>query len=307
MTIPSAGARRATSPALEALVAGLIDYAGLFPPAALAMSDAVSRYDAYRRGAHRFMLGRFVVPIARLEEFRQSATPLLRAGDPWRLSVLGGGGDREVIERFNVACAGRAIIDALEGKADLARDVAQFESCASLVTPDGTPFVTYVEIPLATDPEPLLAAIADLGLRAKVRTGGVTPDAFPSAAQLAAFLSACAAHDVAFKASAGLHHPFRGDYAMTYDAGSVRAPMFGFVNVFVGALFLRSGLSESRVAALLEERDPRAVSFDAAGVTWSGHRLDHAAVRLFRERFASSFGSCSFTEPVEELTSLRLL
>ncbi len=303
----SPSSTRRSSPALDALLEGLVDYAGLFPPAALSMEDAVRRFDGHRSGAHRSMLGRFVVPAARLDEFGRCAAPLARAGDPWRVSMLGEAGDRELVDRFNGAYTGRLMVDTLEGRISTVDEVAMFESWTMGFTPDGGPFVTYIEVPLDPDPAPAVAAIAALGLRAKVRTGGVTADAFPAAARLAAFMAACADHDVAFKATAGLHHPVRGEYALTYGAGSARATMFGFLNVFLGALFLRSGLSESRVAELLEERNPRAFSFDGAGVMWDGHKLDPAAVRLFRERFASSFGSCSFDEPVEALTTLGLL
>src|SRR6202051_1256407 len=59
--------------ALEALLAGLIDYAGLYPPAGLDMRTAVRNYLDYRAGKHAFALGRFIVDAARLEEFREAA------------------------------------------------------------------------------------------------------------------------------------------------------------------------------------------------------------------------------------------
>ena len=296
-----------SSAALETLLHELVDYAGLFPPAALPMAEAVRAYDEHRRGAHAWMLGRFVLPIARLEEFEATAGPLLARGAPWRLAALGGAGDREVLERANARLAGRAVVDTLEVKALTAADVAALEACAGLCTPAGEPVPVYVELPVVEDPGALVAAIAALGLRAKVRTGGVTSDAFPTAAQLARFLAVCAAHDVVFKATAGLHHPLSGEYALTDDRASPRGPMFGFLNVFLAALFLRAGLAESGAAALLEERDARAIAFDAGGVSWRGHRLDAHSVDTLRERFAASFGSCSFAEPVESLTAMGLL
>ncbi|HTQ45910.1 MAG TPA: hypothetical protein VMI75_24310, partial [Polyangiaceae bacterium] len=50
--------------ARRAMVDGLVDYAGLFPPAALGMADAVARYDEYLRGEHRWALGTFVLAVA---------------------------------------------------------------------------------------------------------------------------------------------------------------------------------------------------------------------------------------------------
>lgn len=296
-----------SSAALETLLHQLVDYAGLFPPAALPMAEAVRAYDEHRRGAHAWMLGRFVVPVARLEEFEREAEPSLGRGAPWRLAALGGGGDREALERANARLAGRAVVDTLEAQALTADDVAALETYLGQFTPTGDPVRVYVEVPIAEDPDALVAAIKVYGLRAKARTGGVTADVFPSAAQLARFLAACAAHDVAFKATAGLHHPLRGEYALTYDRASPRGTMFGFLNVFLAALFLRAGLAEDRAAALLEERDAQAIAFDAGGVSWHGHRLDAHSIDTLRERFATSFGSCSFTEPVEALTAMGLL
>lgn len=298
--------------AVETLLHGLVDYAGLFPPAALPMAEAARLYDEYRRGEHAWILGRFVVPVARLDDFVRHAEPLHMRGSsgqavPWRLSVLAGAGDRETIERFNERFGAWALIDALEGKAATVDDVAQQSTLASLRTPEGEPFLVYIELPIASDVAALVAALGASSLRAKVRTGGVTSDAFPSAVQLARFLEMCAGHDVAFKATAGLHHPLRDEYRLTYEPGSPKATMFGFLNVFLAACFLRAGLSADRVVAVLEERDPEAFAFEPGGVRWGGHRLDAHSIGALRERFAASFGSCSFAEPVQDLVSMGLL
>ena len=76
----SEGTGADTSPAggaLHALLDGLIDYAGLFPPAKLPMGDAVRNYAAYLRSEHEWMLGRFICPVSRLEEFRGATGDLL--------------------------------------------------------------------------------------------------------------------------------------------------------------------------------------------------------------------------------------
>jgi len=145
----------------------------------------------------------------------------------------------------------------------------------------------YVEVPIASDPTALIAAIASHKqeqLRAKVRTGGVEPGAFPTAEQVTRFIFACAAHDVTFKATAGLHHAVRGNYPLTYDRESERGVMFGFLNVFLAALFVRDGLDHAATVALLEERDPGAFAFSATGVTWRGRTVNAPAIRASREQ-----------------------
>ena len=296
-------------PALTTLLSGLVDYAGLFPPAALDMPDAVREYIGYRRGAHAWMLGRFVLPVARLGEFEHAADPLLpRNPDAaWPLAVLASADPAETVKlvgEFNcrraAAGAGAAVLDTLELKASTPAEIA-------MVVPRlPTWLVPYVEIPLNEDPAPLVEALARHGARAKMRTGGIAATAFPTAAEVARFIVACTRAVVPFKATAGLHHPLRGDFRFTYEPGSPSGTMFGFLNVFLAAALARTGADERDVVALLEERHPAAFTFGEDGVRWR-HRL-FPPDELQRARDgAISFGSCSFREPVDDLTALGLL
>jgi hypothetical protein len=168
-------------------------------------------------------------------------------------------------------------------------------------------FNVYVEVPIASDPSVLLEASALHGLCAKVRTGGVEAGAFPTADQLTRFLGACSAHGVTFKATAGLHHAMRGTYPLTYDSASERGTMFGFLNVFLAAVFTSDGLGPADTRALLEECDASSFAFSSSGVAWRGRAVTAVSIRNARARAATSFGSCSFAEPVADLSSLGLL
>ena len=107
----------------RAFLEGIIDYAGLFPPTALAMAAAVEEYAALAHGSEAWMLGRLVVPAARLVELELAATPHLPeagTGRSWMLSALFGpahGADAAAIERFNRVQVGRAVVDVVEAKA----------------------------------------------------------------------------------------------------------------------------------------------------------------------------------------------
>ena len=296
--------------ARHVLFEGLVDYAGLFPPAAEAMREAVARYAEYRRGPHAWALGKFVVPVARLAEFDDAARAFI-AGEPWSLALIAGadfGSDIRVIEDFVRRASSCAAVAASEVRGSTTDAIAAIARNAALLranVPDA--FDVYVEVPIVSDPAVLLAAIASLGLRAKVRTGGVEAGAFPTAAELARFLAACVANDVTYKATAGLHHAMRGAYPFTYEPASERGTMFGFLNVFLAGLFLREGLTASDAEALLEERDATTIAFRSSGVTWRGHTIAAASIRAARALSATSFGSCSFAEPVADLSSLGLL
>ena len=292
--------------AIRALLGGLVDYAGLFPPAALSMTDVVKNYDSYRHGPQSWMLGRLVLPMARLGEFEEEAASRLGGGPPWRLSVLGDAREPEGIERFNARLEGRAVIDSIEAKAATVEEIGRLGS-ATITAPRGEPVRMYVEFPIATDPTSLVRAVSAHGYRAKVRTGGVTENAFPASARIVTFLEACQVYDVPFKATAGLHHPVRGEFPLTYEPGSACGTMWGFLNVFVAALLLRQGAGPDVATQALEERDLTAFAGDDEAVTWRRHRLPLQAVAAGRATFATSFGSCSFTEPVGDLMTQGIL
>jgi hypothetical protein len=294
--------------AIRVLLRNSIDYAGLFPPAALDMDAAVANYHRYRAGETAWALGRFILPVSRLPEFEQAAAehfPRPPAGQPWLLGVLTGAdlaGDLKQVAEFNHRHAATgAQIDTLEAKSssdDAIRDTMHRIP---------SHLQAYLEIPIDHDPTSLIATIGQTGARAKVRTGGVTRDGFPSTANLLRFLQSCVRAGVPFKATAGLHHSVRAQYRLTYALDSPIGTMFGFLNLFLAAAFLRAGMDEPRAAQVLEEESPLAFQFDARGISWRDHRIGQDALAGARQDLIVSFGSCSFTEPLEELQALNLL
>jgi hypothetical protein len=276
---------------LDDLLANLIDYAGLFPPAALEMRTAVRNYAEYQRGEHAGWLGRFVVPASRLAEFEQAAEGLEKGH--WRLSALGGGNpaaDLAEIARFNDCHpAEETQVDAIEFKAGTPEEIR-----LSLARIPAS-LTAYIEIPIIEDPTRLIETISDRGARAKVRTGGVTADAFPASTNLARFM-----------ATAGLHHPMRGVHRLAYEPDSQSAMMHGFLNVFLAAAFAQNGIGLEQLVELLEERSPEAFRFEQGSVTWRGEMAVRAHIRNTRSLLAVSFGSCSFLEPTEDLKRMGL-
>ena len=296
-----------TSESARALLAGLVDYAGLFPPAALSMDAAVTEYARWRRSPEAFMLGRFVVPAARLVELGRAADVQLPdpgTGEPWRLSTLLGGdthGDAALVDSWNASRAGRAVVDAVELKA-ASREQAEAALAALPVA-----LTAYVEVGLDEGLDAMLAALKTLGARAKLRTGGVVPEAIPDPEDVARFIAACAAADVAWKATAGLHHPLRAERALTYEPASPRATMHGFLNVFGAAVFARAGATLAELDAVLREPLASAFRLDDEGLSWRQRHASTREITAARRDFASSFGSCSFAEPVADLQALGVI
>jgi hypothetical protein len=290
------------TPAVRAILTGLVDYAGLFPPAGLPMTEAVGNFAAYQRREDAWALGRLVVPVARLGEFETALSGLTeqeRLGARWPLSVLLGAdwrADLEGVTSFNARYVHAGpVIQACEVRI---ADVAGIKAFAPLV-PEG--IEAFVEVPLGAGLDAPMDAIAVAGLRAKARTGGIQAPDIPTADLVLAFLAAAAGRRVAFKATAGLHHPVRGLYPLTYEAGSLCATMFGYLNVVLAATVLWTGGSESDGYRLLTAGTWRSLELGDETVRWMGVTLTADALARTREEFMRSIGSCSFTEPVEEL------
>jgi hypothetical protein len=311
---------------IRALMADLVDYAGLFPPARLDMQHSAEGFARAKMGREEWILGRFICPVSRLAELSQAAAVMMPGThgtsgyreyadvmEPWRVSAIIDGdlaADLRTIESFNQKHAsedhGRAEVDAIEVKLAKASDV---DAAIELIPDEVYPFFEVPsDLVFGGDMRGFVAALAGNAAAAKIRTGGVAADAFPAPSRVGAFLVACAGASVPFKATAGLHHPVRAEYPLTYEKGSARGTMHGFLNVFLAAAMVRGhGIDEGRATAILEERDPTHFKFTPEGVRWDGLFLETTQLAESREGFALSYGSCSFDEPVEEMKGLGLL
>ena len=213
---------------LRALLVNLIDYAGLYPPAGLALPAVLENYETYLASPESWMLNRLVLPAAKLPE-----APL---GDNWRVTLL------------------------VEGEPGPLP--AQVETLETRL-PHRVSLPTYCE-----------ASIGGIqGGFAKVRTGGLTPETIPSSEALADFLGEAASRHIAFKATAGLHHPIRSLHPLTYAPDSPCATMHGFVNVFVAAAFAWQGAERDAILDVLNEGDAGAFQFLTGELRWHGRSI----------------------------------
>lgn len=322
------------TPPLRALLADIIDYAGLFPPAELRLREALQNYVQYRQEPEAWMLGRFVIPVGRLGDLTAFAK-LFRAPEPFSFAVLGTGApaadafvehfDRDLdrLHQFHVdhrdrvradVLEVRLPADVLEGSAAGLRDF--FDRVHRRLLAAGTAQLdVYYEVPHPIAPDVLrnvLAAMADhnsaqavpvrstVGL--KMRCGGTRPDAFPPAEHVARVVAGCRDAGVRFKATAGLHHPVR-HYSETYEAH-----MHGFLNVFgSAALAVEHGLDAARIETILLDENPDAFQFTKDTLSWRDLAVPLGTIHYVRDQLAMSFGSCSFDEPRDDLKELELI
>ncbi len=293
----------ASAAPVRTLLAGAIDYAGLFPPAELDLTRALNEYLAVRSGDERWALGRFIVPARRLPDLAQRllAGPIGSPHDPLPVAALLGVGvadDVEAVERFSREVAAVARVESVEVKAG---SVGVARAVLAAIPPSWT---SYLEVPPGADLEPVLDELVAGSARAKLRTGGVTVEAFPGPEAVLDFLEGCARRRLPFKATAGLHHPLRGEYPLTYASAAPRATMYGYLNVLGAAALLWSAGSRAEARAVLLESSGAAVSIGDEGLRIGARLLTPEELSRARTGFIDGFGSCSFREPLDELAPL---
>ena len=284
----------------------LVDDAAVFPPGNAPLDDALRAHRQHRTALYGDLVGPFVVSDVALPDLIQTVraqTP----GEPLAVSVVvtGGAGAIEPAVRW----AGRAeeldlaaVELRLRDEEDLPRNARRVTTVvdqlrASGELDDETP--VYVEPPRVMGPQPAMSwlaaldEVAALDLRLKFRTGGVTPDAFPTAGEVATCIDAALDRELRFKCTAGLHN------AVRHRDEETGFEHLGFLNVLAATQAALEGVGADEVAHRLDAQDPVEVraALDSAG---------EDALASARRWFVS-FGSCSVLEPLEDLVDLGLL
>jgi hypothetical protein len=299
---------------VKALLSSVVDYAGLFPPAKLDMAEAMANYTRDQMSPYRWMLGRFVVPASRLNELEELLPTFpIEEGKirQWSLSVVVSGDLESEIDRIR----SRSVLtgDALPNKNPIAITALEFPPLAPAEIERVFPLLpagveSFFEIPLDKDLEAYLSVLQQIGASAKIRTGGITVDAFPSVTQLCQCIYAFAQAGVPFKATAGLHHPLPGNHHLTSQSDSPSTVMHGFLNlVILAALVYWHKVTPEEALEILKELSINEFQFKEDAISWSNYQLNILEIEEARQRFFRSFGSCSFQEPIDDLKHLKLL
>jgi len=272
---------------------GLFDDASLFPPASLAMADAVAGHLRHRAAWYREMSGPFVCADTSITGLSAALTAAGVAELDLALVLPGGaaGLDAAVdgvfadprlrLRAVEVPAAARGPITAAVADVAAALDRTPLAGAAA-----------FIEVPAREFTPAAARAVDERRYRAKVRTGGTTARAFPDDQTLANCLVTMAQARLAFKCTAGLHH------AVRHRAADTGFEHHGFLNVLLAVAAALDDASREQVAAELADRDAARV---AAKIT----NLDAETVSAARSLF-TSFGTCSTDEPASDLVTLGL-
>ena len=276
-------------PTLPPTWSGLVDDAAVFPPGDAELGAALQAFEDRHDHWYDDLVGSVVVTDTRL--------PDVPAHVPVSVVLTGGAGAVEGVARLlarrQATLAGLEV--ALRDLDDLPGNARRVVAAVDHVRREGLlddDAAVYVELPHVGSTASWLAAadeVAAAELRLKFRTGGLDADAFPPAHALARWIDAALDRETPFKCTAGLHHAVRHTSTEGFE-------QHGFVNVLLATRRAFDGASPDDVVATLEERDGAVLAAAVADPGLAPTR------RWFR-----SFGSCSVTEPLDDLVALGLL
>jgi len=299
---------------LRALLAHSIDYAGMFPPCSLGLEPALKNQAEYVRSPDAWMLGAFVLPTEQFDATKRLLSQF-DAQHPLRVAALG-----------PKTASTDAFLEALDDADTAIRSLSRHNvdlisiSHLEMFLPHDVDLTSLQEaksilgdLPVFWEASPdraeqTIALLAESNSDAdlatfgyKLRTGGVTADAFPTSIQIAKALVTPATHQLPIKFTAGLHHPLR------QYREEVQTKMHGFLNVLGAAvLAAEHRWDTNQTATMLEDENLESFSFAEDFFGWREWRIDTKRLQ-YRRRFVVSFGSCSFDEPREDLRALKLL
>ena len=268
---------------------GLVDDAAIFPPGDAALPDAVAAYQQRRDEWYAGLVGPLVV--------RDTDLPDVPGDVPVSVVLTGGAGAVAGVASFAARKGQRlvAVEAAVRDLDDLAGNVRRITAAVDAARAEGglDAAEVYVELP-QDEPTPAWLAAADAVAEAehrlKLRTGGVEAHLFPAPATVAAWIDAALDRETPFKCTAGLHHAVRHrDHETGFEH-------LGFLNVLLATRVAFDGGSRDEVARVLDDHY-------ANDLVAMARQSDLAGAR----RWFTSYGSCSVSEPLEELVGLGLL
>lgn len=294
---------------LKNFMTGLIDYAGLFPPASLDIQTVLDNYTAYLESEDGWILGRCILPASQL--YRVTFHPGFRCS-----VIVSPAVSEEEFDQLVKFCAMKGRVEMVETRFpedinSLEHFSEHFQQLHSRLRQTGLQDVQlFVETKNVADAAAAIASfnnsrsggdvIRDVGY--KLRCGGMEKQVFPPPEKVAGAISICREHDIPIKFTAGMHLPFR-NYSV-----DIKVMQHGFVNVFGAALLCWGcNLSTKEITECLRDENAGHFHFMNESFSWKNKMIPVSEIKRLRQSRVISFGCCSFTEPVEGLRSPNLL
>jgi hypothetical protein len=301
----------ATLNSIQKFLSGLIDYAGLFPPASLPLDKSISNFNLYMKSQYHWMLSQFIIPVKLLHSLDVNQLDAFSAENPLQLSILPQLNEGEIDEIYDFLHTHPQIkITGCEVKINNQEQLKDVELYLSqLKNRISTNFSTFYEVDCLSDNwENNIEFITDYislldcddGF--KLRCGGVEAFMFPPSNRIVYAMEQCKTKNIPMKFTAGLHHPIRHYHS------SVHTKMYGFFNIFLAGMYnFKYSLSETDLITIIEIEDAKEFTFVEDEIKWRDYSLTSVEIEKFRNEKLISYGSCSFDEPCEDLTELGLL
>lgn len=325
---------------LRPFLSDIIDYAGLYPPSELPLNEAFRKYLSHAKQEEAWMLSKFVVGTGLLGDLVRLIDEDPESPSPFNITLVGAASEdldafKKVIDNTVLAInkahssTTKSIkISALEIKIPITCLQKQSSSelqtaieyaVQSMSTSVMLPYQVFFEVP-GFDFNIVYAQTLIQGIHThnewleshekenycfsgfKIRCGGVEAFQFPPTQYLAEAITFSREQGVPLKFTAGLHHPIR------HFNDSVSTKMHGFLNVFGASLLsYAKKISEAELLEILNDESPSGFSFGESEFKWKGHSVSFEEIHMLRSLSVTSFGSCSFDEPVEDLQELNLI
>jgi len=327
--------------AFKAFMWGLIDYAGLFPPAKLPLDQAFNNYVSYQHEPDAWVLAKFICPVMLLKDLIPYKVVIQENSLDISLTVLPSGiemrstflecfpEDLQEINQFLQKMDQGITVDALEFRifpellnhnTQPALHLFLNEISETLESAGFSNVQLFFELnqsegwidKMKQFTEEIALFNQDLvktekssrsvTAGLKLRCGGEKPENVPSPEEVAQTIHSCVIAGIPFKATAGLHHPVRH-----YDT-SLKTTVHGFLNIFGSALLAyHHRLTQVEIQSIIMEEDPAQFIFDGHLFQYQQWSIDSDQMNILRKELVISFGSCSFDEPREDLIQLGLL
>ncbi len=320
---------------LNIFMQGLLDYAGLFPPATLSLQNSLKNFAEYYHHNQKEWLGKFILPINKINEtisilnkqnifstLENKAQLSIILSNCKSLSEYKNCAQNDLISIKNLInqigntiniCSFEILppIDIFNsGNTDLLKNFLIYSSEVLFEFKDKTDF--YCELPLSEKLNDYLTTIKIhneninlLKISVKLRTGGVTQQQIPSSKDIAEAIFLCAKHKIPLKATAGLHVPVPNENLQ------VGAKLHGFLNIFSCMLLCynqilidKNIINIEEIKKIISSYSYKDFKFSETGLQIGENKdrfISNQSMTALRKNYIKSFGTCSFLEPIGHL------